>query len=40
MDSVDYNYLRGDKIDKRRFKEALDEFGIDIPESIPGYEWI
>jgi hypothetical protein len=40
MDSLDYNYLRGDKIDKRRFREALEEFDIEIPESIPGWKYI
>jgi hypothetical protein len=40
LDSLDYGYLRGTTIDKIRFKEALDEFGIDIPESIPGYKYI
>ena len=28
IDSLDYNYLRGMSIDRRRFKEALDEVGI------------
>jgi hypothetical protein len=40
LDSLDYNYLRGTTIDKIRFQEALDELGIDIPESIPGYKYI
>ena len=40
IDSQDYNYLRGRNIDKRRFKEALDEIGIDIPKRIKGWKWI
>jgi hypothetical protein len=40
IDSQDYNYLRGDSIDKRRFREALDEIGIKMPESIPGWKYI
>jgi hypothetical protein len=40
MDSLDYNYLRGRNIDRRRFEEALDEAGGEIPESIPGYKYI
>jgi len=38
--SMDYNYLRGKTIDKLRFQEALDEVGIKLPESIPGYKYI
>jgi len=30
----------GKNIVKRRFKESLDELGIQMPESIPGYTWI
>jgi hypothetical protein len=40
LDSLDYGYLRGNSIDKRRFGEALDELGIKIPESIPGWKYI
>ena len=40
MDSLDYNYLRGKDIVKSRFKEALDEAGIEIPEKIKGYNYI
>jgi hypothetical protein len=40
MNSMDYGYLRGGTIDKFRFKEALDEFGLDFPESISGYKYI
>jgi hypothetical protein len=39
-DSLDYNYLRGTNIIKWRLKEALEEVGRDLPESIPGYMWI
>ncbi len=40
MDSLDYSYLRGKDIVKSRFKEALDEAGIEIPEKIKGYNYI
>jgi hypothetical protein len=40
MDSLDYSYLRGKDIVKSRFKEALDEVGIEIPEKIKGYNYI
>jgi hypothetical protein len=40
MESLDYNYLRGTNIDKRRLQEALDEVGMEMPESISGWEWI
>lgn len=40
MDSLDYNYLRGKSIDKKRFEEALDEVGIKIPKKIKGWRWI
>jgi len=39
-DSLDYDYLRGTSIIKWKFKEALDEIGIDLPESITGYKYI
>ena len=40
LDSLDYGYLRGNSIDKRRFGEALDELGIKMPKSIPGWKYI
>jgi hypothetical protein len=40
MNSLDYNYIIGKDIDKRRFQEALDEIGMVVPESIPGYRYI
>lgn len=40
MDSLDYNYLRGTNIVKRRLEEALDEVDIKMPKSIHGYRWI
>ena len=40
MDSLDYSYLRGTDISKSRFKEALDELNIKVPESIKGYKYI
>jgi len=40
MQSLDYGYLRGDKIIKFRFEEALDELEIKIPRRIFGYEYI
>lgn len=40
LDSLDYNYLRGSSIDKKRFKEALEEFHIEMPNKIEGYKWI
>lgn len=38
--SLDYNYIRGNSIDKNRFKEALDEVGIKLPKMIRGYNYI
>jgi len=40
MDSLDYGYLRGTSIIKFRFQEALEEFGIEIPNEIKGWTWI
>jgi hypothetical protein len=40
LDSLDYGYLRGTDISKSRFKEALDELNIKMPESISGYKYI
>ena len=40
MDSLDYNYLRGTDIIKWRFKEALEEVGMKLPKSIPGWNYI
>jgi hypothetical protein len=37
MDSMDYNYLRGNKIDRKRLEEALDEIGQQIPDNIIGW---
>jgi hypothetical protein len=38
--SLDFNYLRGDKIYRRRLEKALKEIGVGLPDSIPGYEYI
>lgn len=38
--SMDYSYLRGRNIDKARFKEACNEFGIKPPKKIEGYKYI
>ena len=40
QDSLDYNYLRGTNIVKSRFKEALEEIGLELPDKIPGYNYI
>jgi hypothetical protein len=40
LDSQDYDYLRGTTIIKWKFQEALDELGIELPESIKGYKYI
>ena len=40
MDSLDWDYIRGNKIVKSRFEEACEEAGIEVPESIEGYEYI
>ena len=40
IDSLDYGYLRGTSIVKVRFKEALDEVGIEIPDKIKGWRYI
>jgi hypothetical protein len=40
MDSLDWDYFRGNKIVKSRFGEACAEAGIEVPESIEGYEYI
>ena len=40
QDSLDYNYLRGTDIVKLRFKEALEEIGVELPEKIEGYNYI
>ena len=40
IDSLDYGYLRGTNISKSRFKEALDELGIKMPNKIKGYKYI
>jgi len=40
MDSLDWGYIRGNKIIKSRFIDACEEAGIEVPESIKGYEYI
>ena len=40
MDSLDWDYIRGNKIVMSRFEEACAEAGIEVPESIKGYEYI
>jgi len=40
MESLDYDYLRGTNIIKWKFKEALDEFDIKLPESLRQYKYI
>jgi hypothetical protein len=40
IDSLDYGYLRGTSIVKGRFKEALDEVGIEMPDKIKGWKYI
>jgi hypothetical protein len=40
MDSLDWDYIRGNKIIKSRFIDACEEAGIEVPESIEGYEYI
>jgi hypothetical protein len=40
VDSMDYGYLRGTTIDKRRFREALEEVKRKVPKSITGYKYI
>jgi hypothetical protein len=40
MDSLDWGYIRGNKIVKSRFEEACVEAGIEVPESIRGYQYI
>jgi hypothetical protein len=40
MDSLDWDYIRGNKIVKSRFKDACEEVGIKIPKSIKGYKYI
>jgi hypothetical protein len=38
--SLNYKYLIGDKIDKRNFISACEKIGIEVPNFIPGYEYI
>lgn len=38
--SLDSDYIKGDKIIKTRFEEALSEFRIRVPEKIEGYIYI
>jgi hypothetical protein len=40
IESLDYNYLRGTNIVKMRFKEALEELDMEMPEMIEGYNYI
>ena len=40
MDSLDWDYIRGNKIVMSRFEEACEEAGIEVPESIEGYKYI
>ena len=40
MDSLDWSYIRGNKIVMSRFIDACGEAGIEVPESIEGYEYI
>lgn len=38
--SLDYDYIRNDKIIVSRFKEALDEYNIKLPSAVNGYEYV
>jgi hypothetical protein len=38
--SLDYGYWKGLNIKRGRFKLACKDAGIDVPDSIPGYEYI
>ena len=40
MDSLDWDYIRRNKIVMSRFIDACEEAGIEVPESIKGYEYI
>jgi hypothetical protein len=40
MDSLDWGYLRGDKIIKSKFIEACEEAGVEVPISVLKYEYI
>jgi len=40
LDSLDWDYIRGNNIVRSRFEEACAEAGIEVPESIGGYEYI
>jgi hypothetical protein len=40
LDSLDWDYIRGNNIVRSRFEEACEEVGIEMPESIEGYEYI
>ena len=40
MDSLDWDYIRGNKIVKSRFIDACEEAGIEVPKYIKGYEYI
>jgi len=40
MDSLDWDYIRGNKIVKSRFIDACEETEIEVPKSIKGYKYI
>lgn len=40
MQSLDYSYIRGNKILLSRFKEACEEFDIDVPDKVDKYDYI
>jgi hypothetical protein len=40
MDSLDWGYIRRNKIVMSRFIDACEEAGIKIPKSIKGYKYI
>lgn len=40
IQSLDYSYIRGNKILLSRFKEACEEFGIDVPDKVDKYDYI
>ena len=40
MDSLDWDYIRGNNIVMSRFKDACAEAGIEVPKSIMGYKYI
>ncbi len=40
MDSLDWDYIRGNNIVKSRFEDACEETEIEVPKSIKGYKYI